>query len=1457
MSRKVQAAFFLASLAVVCAASSAPAQSVSLFSEDFESLVLGPIVTFDSELRENEAWTETPPAGWTVDESGVPTIGNPDTGVTEYEGWSFVSRDWWIASAGDQTRSQFIGGSGIIAVADPDEWDDFGTPGPSSISSPPDFTNPSFPNGYDAKLSTPSIDLSSAPSGEDVKVFFNSSWRPEVLQKATLTATFNDVQTTQYELLRYESEQTLEDESPNPFYKEDAQNEGVLIPLVDDTANGGSDFSVPVGATSMSLEFRLFDAGNNWWWAFDNIQVFTGDAPPVVGTLKAVVDRDTNNVKIVNETDSPVDLRGYSIVSGVGAFDEENANFLAPADNWLQATNLGDESNDLSEVNLTSDTIGAGEEINLGNVWRKFYRDESDISFEYLVVGQDTPIPGVLQVVGNSVEVEPGEFEDQPFDFLDLNYDGEIDIQDWETFKDGFGKDLTGLTQAQRYNLSDLDNDDRHTSEDFLIFQTTFDAANGPGAFALALASAEVPEPTSLAIFGLACFGTLVTRRRTVAAVIALPLLFGLCGTADAQLTLFSEDFEGANVTNALGPFQEEDVQGQEVWTNSIPGWNNVNANDDVPGIHGYVQPDPLNPIPLEDRDGVSDWSDWAFVKKDAWISAADQGRSGFTRASGNLLVADSDEWDDADGTARDPAAQDPTPDNLFDIFVTTPVISIPSGIPAGRIKLSFDSSWRGNEFQDDLDNENNESAQINVSYNGGSFQEVFRRESDPESDFYNPNQENERVSQVDLIYDGVATELQLEFGYTDAWNDWWWAIDNIEVSVPANPLKLRINTFNGRATLVGDDEISTSINYLAIESENGVLTGDSASGLTGAGLAPIDGPDLGDIAGDSLGEQWESLTDSQTQDTLIAEAFLFGDTAFDDTDEINLGFVFNPSTLEADRDVTFNYTTNTGDTINPPVGNVEYYFEIEGLPGDFNGDNSVDAADYAVWRNGLGTTYGPGDYTLWRNNYGATHPVSSGASVPEPFGLGLLAVTAAGLFSARRLRSASSMVALLMGLALFGSQADAQVTLDRDYQFGDEAGEGAVSGAVVGSGASNGATFDSAGQTGMNQLIDLLPKGPNAFAQPKYTDVNDRPDMLPSSNVVAPAGLGVALNPFPEGSTFNQQYLHTGFEEALNFPERSPSSTFSQGGTINYDLISDRGFQLWVKPTAIRESHIVMDTNQHGVLINADGEFAMRYAFSQETIDNLATNTGQPASDFADIFDYSSGVAAQADTWYHLSVVRPFGPGNGSILYVDGKALAATTGEYNVEVVVNDDFGEPILDDLDTSPLVIGANTGNPTYGTEKYFSGVVDDLEMFVMGINADNFFPDYHFEDDNQYALAFKPTTDGDLDGDDDIDLTDAQEFADNWLYRNRVFWTDLNGDEQFLQVGDLESRAKGDFNYDGVVDLADWAVLNNANPTMAAAAIRLIQSGTVPEPVGAALFVVAALVGFAPGRGMRSR
>lgn len=74
-------------------------------------------------------------------------------------------------------------------------------------------------------------------------------------------------------------------------------------------------------------------------------------------------------------------------------------------------------------------------------------------------------------------------------------------------------------------------------------------------------------------------------------------------------------------------------------------------------------------------------------------------------------------------------------------------------------------------------------------------------------------------------------------------------------------------------------------------------------------------------------------------------------------------------------------------------------------LPGDYNHDDIVDAADYVVWRKtGIN---GPTGYDTWRTNFGkpggSGSTVSANATVPEPTTLVMFIVTAVGIRLRRR----------------------------------------------------------------------------------------------------------------------------------------------------------------------------------------------------------------------------------------------------------------------------------------------------------------------------------------------------------------------------------------------------------------------------------------------------------------------
>lgn len=119
---------------------------------------------------------------------------------------------------------------------------------------------------------------------------------------------------------------------------------------------------------------------------------------------------------------------------------------------------------------------------------------------------------------------------------------------------------------------------------------------------------------------------------------------------------------------------------------------------------------------------------------------------------------------------------------------------------------------------------------------------------------------------------------------------------------------------------------------------------------------------------------------------------------------------------LHGDPFTGVNDFTGVDDEINaafksPLIWEIDVLAPAANQPGDYNGDGSVDAADYIVWRNSFGTNVAPGsgadgsgngvidtdDHTLWALYYGAESGPGSPvdlAAVPEPTAIGTALVS-------------------------------------------------------------------------------------------------------------------------------------------------------------------------------------------------------------------------------------------------------------------------------------------------------------------------------------------------------------------------------------------------------------------------------------------------------------------------------
>ncbi|MCL4221645.1 MAG: hypothetical protein KJZ65_09760 [Phycisphaerales bacterium] len=223
----------------------------------------------------NGTWTAN---GWTQ------TFSPAGVGTAEWEGWSVANREFWVNSA-FQLREEFTKAQGAVAVADPDEWDDYD----------PVLSDPESAGFYETTLTSPIIPLGGTTENT-VVLTFDSSWRPEDNQQVRLSVRFNGG--GWQEILYWNSFEG------DPNYHPDATNETVSI-----------NINNPAGAADMQLRWEMFEAGNDWWWAIDNIVVAGEGGDPVNPPTPFNLTADTfnpNTTPTISWTQS-INATGYEV----------------------------------------------------------------------------------------------------------------------------------------------------------------------------------------------------------------------------------------------------------------------------------------------------------------------------------------------------------------------------------------------------------------------------------------------------------------------------------------------------------------------------------------------------------------------------------------------------------------------------------------------------------------------------------------------------------------------------------------------------------------------------------------------------------------------------------------------------------------------------------------------------------------------------------------------------------------------------------------------------------------------------------------------------------------------------------------------------------------------------------------------------------------------------------------
>jgi hypothetical protein len=451
----------------------------------------------------------------------------------------------------------------------------------------------------------------------------------------------------------------------------------------------------------------------------------------------------------------------------------------------------------------------------------------------------------------------------------------------------------------------------------------------------------------------------------------------------------------------------------------------------------------------------------------DFWLVADTQNREQFTNSSGNLAVADSDEYDDF-GSGRG--------GGYYNTAMTTAPINV-----AGRsnLQFSFDSSWRDETFDDAHTlnpalgggSVNNQTVVIYASFDDAAPVKVTQWHSDPSGSEFKDDAENEHLTFPITAPDG-AQNMKVTLAYLNAGNDWWWAVDNLEVSEGANPafwsenfdsltLGPSVNERLSRYTRTSSSDPNTTPvpnafthtppagwnidnslmggnpvddDFGVFEWEGWTFTTNDFSVFTGntqlaaftkstgnhaaadsdayfplGSAAPLStiletpNINIAGVAADDLKLQFDSAWQtSGAQNAVVTIDYGAGEVTVLDWRSDSSDPLFHATNL---NETVFVDLDNPAGATTAKVrfkyleGNNDWFWAIDNirigttavpLSGDFNGDGSVDAADYVVWRNGLGTTHTQEDYNVWRANFGrtagsASSDISASTAVPEP----------------------------------------------------------------------------------------------------------------------------------------------------------------------------------------------------------------------------------------------------------------------------------------------------------------------------------------------------------------------------------------------------------------------------------------------------------------------------------------
>jgi len=705
-------------------------------------------------------------------------------------------------------------------------------------------------------------------------------------------------------------------------------------------------------------EFAIYDS------VFSELDVLrhfaaSGLAPAVTMTIN----RDTGGVVLENITDADLTIDSYSVQSTAGALDPIAWDSISPMDGW---TISSDTDTELAENSGTDVTLAPGATIDLGNIWKPFFRQE--VRFDG-VDGSGEDFSALII------------YEGDPILFGDIDLDGDIDVQDYQSFVDTFDTDASGMAVYNAYFNSDLTGDGAKNFEDFIAFAEAFDEQNGAGAFQAFVAG--VPEPSSLLLIVLAFTGVAAIGRYRPSGRAARTALCAavvtLAGSASARAAELAEYLFDTNFNDTSG--------------NNRHGIPSLGSLPTVSGgrlqLTGDIEEGLI--VPLGAANPFGGLNDYTLE-----MTVNTSGNS-FFPDSGVILFGSADQTDPTNGDNQSLSIFiEPQADGgslVVDYFFVGEV-RVPDAMLLDGMDHTIKVTYVAPDDPGTEEDPNPGTMYLNLDGDWLAVGEIAPRQPNPaNNDTRIGGTLNEDFPFECLEGECFTTELE-------------GSVDNFRIfdeAMPPSLLRAEVDLTTGEVTLLGG-EFHRDIRYYEINSESGSLNPSGWNSLEGQNV---------DSMGMEIGEHWDELVGAQNQ---LAEAFLLGSSLFDEARTISLGNAFS---IGGAQDLEF--IAVTADLEDIPV-EVSFVNAPPFVPGDYNGNGVVDAADYVVWRKSMGQA-GAGlpadgdgnmvvdedDYSFWRARFGDTSGSASmvAAAVPEP-GTLLLAAMLAGLVNSRR-RSGTS----------------------------------------------------------------------------------------------------------------------------------------------------------------------------------------------------------------------------------------------------------------------------------------------------------------------------------------------------------------------------------------------------------------------------------------------------------------